>query len=353
MRILLVPSHWLFVLLAAALPAPAWGQASADLIYSVKGGAPRRANIVSMTAVEVKAEMAGIEQSFPVNEIKQIRFADEPQPLANARNAVEQRNYNTALSELEKINAADLKRDFERHEVAYLRAYCLARMAMTEGGNKSDAEKALLDFVRATNRNNYHFFDAAELLGDLAVAAGKFDEAARYYGEQGLGGAPWPEHKLRANLALGRALASSGKPDEALASFEAVIASELSTPQANVIKQYALIGKASALAEKGNPDEGITILKDIIAKGDPSDSRLFARANNALGNCYLKANRSKDALLAFLQTDILFFSDAESHAEALYRLSKLWDSLNKPDRASEARNTLRQRYAGSYWVSLP
>jgi len=71
-----------------------------------------------------------------------------------------------------------------------------------------------------------------------------------------------------------------------------------------------------------------------------------------LGNCYLKTGKNKDALQAFLHTDILFYADSESHAEALYHLSKLWATEEKPDRATAARTTLRERYSGSVWATL-
>lgn len=333
-------------------PAVAFGQSS-DLIYlaSGMGTAPKRGTIVSMTPNEVKLEMSGAEQSYPVNEIKQIKFADEPTGLDNARNAINQRNFNSALAELDKVKADALKRDIEKQEVAFMRAYCLSQKAMTEGGDKTAAASALLDFVRATNKNHYRFYQAAETLGDLMVASGKFEDAPKYYGDAGLAGAPWPEYKLRANLALGRALYLGGQFEQALQSYEAVSASEVATTETNVLKQYALAGKGACLAETGKPDEGIALIKEVIKVNDPADRRLFAYANNALGNCYLKAGRPKDARIAFLQTHLLFSVDADTHAEALFHLAKLADSLNEQEIAGDARNTLRQRYAGSHWLA--
>ena len=148
-----------------------------------------------------------------------------------------------------------------------------------------------------------------------------------------------------------RKLLLANKAPEALAKFEAVLGEDLNNPEASQLKKFAMTGKASALAETGKVDEAIALAKKVIAEGDPQDDKLFARANNALGNSYLKANRPKDALMAFLQTDSLFFKDSESHAEALFRLSKLWDLVDKKDRATEARNTLRDRYGGSIWAN--
>ena len=81
-------------------------------------------------------------------------------------------------------------------------------------------------------------------------------------------------------------------------------------------------------------------------------ARMIARLYNALGRCYLKQNKPKDAVMAYLHTDVLFYADADAHAEALFHLSKLWSDINKSDRAVAARNTLRERYAGSVWAGL-
>jgi tetratricopeptide (TPR) repeat protein len=338
------------------LPAAASGQQGNDLVYVFTGAdrektATKRGTITAMTPNEVKIEISGTEQSFPVNEIKQLKFADEPNALDNARNAVGQHNYNSALAELDKIDVGMLKRDMEKQEIAFLKGYCQAQQAMTEGGDKTAAASVLLDFVRATNKNHYRFYEAAQTLGDLMVASGKFDEAAKYYGDTGLAAAPWPAYKLQANLALGRSQYLGGKFEDALQSYDAVIASELSTPETNLLKQFAQAGRGACLAETGKVEEGIALIKKVIKDNDPQEKRLFAYANNALGNCYLKTSQPKDAMIAFLQTHLLFFGDGDTHAEALFQLSKLGDSLNRPEIASEARETLRQRFAGSHWLA--
>lgn len=356
MRTLLIAILTTLATWCSLAPQRAHAQQGGDLIYVFTGAdrektATKRGTITAMTPNEVKLDVSGTEQTFPVNEIKQLKFADEPSALENARNAVSQRNFNSALTELEKVDAGALKRDMEKQEVAFLKAYCQAQQAMTEGGDKSAAVTALLDFVRDSNKNHYRFYLAAETLGDLMVASGKFDDAAKYYGDTGLAAAPWPVYKLRANLALGRSQYLGGKFADALTSYEAVIASQLSTPETNLLKAYAQAGKGACLAETGSADEGIALIKEVIKVNDPQDKRLFAYANNALGNCYLKSSRPKDAMLAFLQTHLMFFGDADTHAEALFQLAKLGDSLNRSEIASDARETLRQRYAGSHWLA--
>jgi tetratricopeptide (TPR) repeat protein len=309
-----------------------------------------RGTLTDMSPTQVTLDMAGVARKFPVNEITKIAFGDEPTDLTAARNSLDQKNYNSAKDQLDKIDVAKVEREHIKQDIAYYKAFVLANLAMTEGGNKSDAASAMFRFYKA-NPNSYHFYQAAELLGDLAVATSKFDAAATFYGPEGLGGAPWPEYQLKAGLAMGRSLVLAGKFEDAAKAFDTVAASGENNAESNSLKQHALVGKAHCLAETGNAEEGITMLNDIVAKNDPQlDAKLFARAYNALGNCYLQQKKPKDALMAFLKTDLLFFSDSDAHAEALSKLAKLWDDTNHSDRATDARNKLRDRYSGSIWA---
>ena len=320
-------------------------QGQFDQIYLAKG-TPNRGNITEMGRDQVTLEMSGVARPFASNEIVRITFADEPPELNNARNAVLQRNWGLAQTELAKLEGQTLARDLIRHDVEYYKALSLAKLAMTEGGDKNAAATAMLNFAKLAPQS-YHFYDAAEVLGDLAVSSGAYDKAVNYY--KPLKAAPWGDYQMRAGNLVGRALIEQKKFEEASQEFDGVLGIDLSTAEANREKLFATIGKAVCLAETGQADQGITTLQDIIAKNDPTDAVLFARTYNALGRCYLKVNKPKDARDAFLFTDILFTADPDAHAEALYHLSKLWSDLNKSDRAVEAKNTLQERYAGSPW----
>ncbi|HEX5034179.1 MAG TPA: hypothetical protein VFW62_06850, partial [bacterium] len=294
-----------------------------------------RGTITEMSTAEVTLDMAGVARKFPVNEIAKIAFGEEPIDLTAARNSVDQKNYNSARDQLDKIDVSKVEKDYIKQDIAFYKAYCLSKLALTEGGNKGDAAKAMFAVFKAYP-SNYHFYEMAEVLGDLGVATANFAAAADYYGDKGLGSAPWPEYKLRAGLAMGRALVLAGKYDEAGKAFDAVTASGENNAEAAAFKQHAAVGKALCLGSTGKADEGITALNEIVAKNDPQlDGKLFARAYNALGNCYLEQKKPKDALMAFLKTDLLFFSDADAHAEALSKLAKLWDETGHSDRATD------------------
>ena len=336
------------VCLAACSTVFAYGQAL-DSVYTTKGGAPSKGTITdAMTKDNVTLDMAGVPRVFAINEIARITYGDEPQELSNARNSVVAKNYGSAMEELKKIPAGSLVRPHMLQDAQFYMALCQVKLAMSEGLDRTKAETDMANFAR-TYPNSYHFYEAAELLGDLAMSGGKYDVAVRYYTP--LAKAPYEDMQMRANNASARALVAQKNFAEALTRYEAVLASGLATAEASSQKMLATVGKAQCLGETGKPDEGVKMLEDVIAKNDPQDTRLFARTYNALGSCHLKAGREKDALLAYLHTDVLFYADGEAHAEALYHLIKLWTNMNKADRATAARSTLKDRYAGSVWNS--
>ena len=157
---------------------------------------------------------------------------------------------------------------------------------------------------------------------------------------------------MRGQLREGRALIAQEKFTDAQEKFDAVIATSDDRAAATAAKKVAEVGKAVCMTEQGQHEPAIVILNRIIAENSPDSKELFGRAYNALGRSYLKAKKDKEAKLAYLHVDLLFYGNSEVHAEALYHLSKLWDGANQPDHAVAARNLLTTRYAGSPWAKL-
>jgi tetratricopeptide (TPR) repeat protein len=321
-----------------------------DQVFLAKGP-PSRGTIADagMSRDKVQLDSGGAGRDIWVNEIVRITFKDEPAELNAGRNHAIQRNYSQGLAELKKLDGRRIDRALVMQDIEYYRALCQCKLAMSEGGDKAAASAAMYSFVSKAPQN-YHFYEAAEVLGDLAMASGKWADAVKYYGP--IAGAPWADYQMRANNALGRANLGEKQFSEAQAKFQAVIGVDASTPEAIKQKNLAQVGRATCLAETGKAPEAVNILQDLISKNDPQDAALFARIYNALGRCYVKQGKTKDAVLALLHTDVLFFNEADAHAEALYHLSKLWSEVNKSDRATAARATLKQRYAGSIWATL-
>lgn len=335
--------------LIAAISVPVVCTAQEDQVFDKKKGTPTRGLISAVSPTQVTIESSGISRAFDVKDILKVTFGDEPAELGTARDRALAGQFGDAVAELKKIDMTQISNDVIKQDAGYYAAYCLAKIALHEGGDKAAAKQQMLNFI-GQNANTFHFFEGAQLLGDLSMDLGEYADAARFYG--GLSKAPWPDFKMKAAVLQARSQSADGKYAEALAGFEQVLASGLATPEVNEQKMHATVGKAVCLAAMGKHEEGIQIVEDLIAKNDPSDAALFGRAYNALGVCRMKTGKPQDAILAFLHTDLLFFTDPETHAEALYHLSKLWADVGKSDRAVQARGILTERYAGSRWAAM-
>ena len=319
---------------------------SLDLVVPLAG--PQLSGTVSaVTPTQITVEVRGQQRTVAVNELRRVTFGDDPQELKRARDNAYSGNFEGALNELKTLDAAAITRDFVKQDFEFYLAYSAGKVALAGGGDKVAAANRMLAFVSA-NKQTFHFYEAAELLGDLAVAQENYPLAVRYYGS--LAKSSFPEYQLKGGVLEGRALVAEGKFAEAITKFDAVIAGAIDTPAATHQKRFAEVGTALCLAETGQVSPAQEMLQKLIQENDASDSELFGRAYNALGRCYLKADKKKDALLAYLHTDILFYANPEAHAEALYYLSNLWNEANKADRAVASRNLLTQRYAGSSWA---
>lgn len=347
-------SNSLFAIsLVASCCISSWAMAQRSDQITPHRGSAVSGIITEMTKTQLTISKGGSVQKVEVLDVKLVSFAEDPQDLSRARVSIQNGQYANGLADLKKIEADSIKREFVKQDLAYYAAYAQAKMALTEGGDKAAARQALLAFV-ASAKDSYHFFEAAQVLGDLAISLEAYEDAAKYYGAIAKL-APWPEYQMRSGVLEGRALEAQGKYPEAVAKYDAVIANAVDSPEATRQKDFARIGKAVGLAETGKPDEGIKLLEEIISKRDPNDAELvelFGRTYNALGRCQFKLNKPKDALMAYLHVDLLFSNqpNPDVHAEALFHLTKLWPAVNKSDRAVAARSTLNERYSGSPWA---
>lgn len=306
----------------------------------------QKGTITDMTAVEVTLDVNRRERKFDVNDIVSINYDLEPLDLKTARRFVGGGQYDMALEKLEDINQTEISRDYVLADVAFYAAFADAKLALA-GGSKQDKSDAIRKMVAFTSKypKNYHYFEAIEMLGDLAVGIEDYDQAINQYVI--VGKAPWASHKLRAKVLEGRAYEAQKNWVEAEKRYDMVLGVDSSIEGAEEQKLFAILGKAACMAATGRHKEGIKIVEDVVARGDPNDAALFAMAYNTMGKCYLLSNQPKDALLAFLHTDILFYTAPEAHAEALSNLDTLWTQLDRPERALRARTVLKQRYPGS------
>jgi tetratricopeptide (TPR) repeat protein len=331
-------------LLVACAASPSIAQVVSDRVRTQRGAELGEIAEMSPTEVRVNKRPSGTA-TVQVNEIRGISFDDEPTELNQARVKASNGAYEDAAALLSKINLSTVKRDLIKQDVEFYQALCAARLAIGGKGTINDAGRQLSMFVR-TYPKNYHYYEAVQAMGDLLAADGKLDLAQRQYNE--LAAAPWPEYRSRAAVLIGQALQTQGKHAEAIRQFDTALQT-VGTDAQNE-KLTATLGKAISLAETGQIDTAVKMVEQVILDADPEQKELHARAYNALGSCYQRAGKSKEALLAYLHVDVLYSSVPDAHAEALASLIPLWQAVGQEERAREARKTLEQRYAGSKWA---
>lgn len=339
-----------FAILAAGACLAAASASGADSIRTTTQRGPLPVTIQKMSPLEVEVSVGVTPRTISVNEIVYISYDREPAALSTARTALLAGRYEDALTSLARINADDQDRREIKQDVEFYRALCSAELALGGSGEIAAAGKQMAAFV-TSHTGSYHWLRANELVGDMLVADGKFDRAEAYYSE--LAKAPWPDYKMRAGVAIGRAQLAQGteaKRVEALKSFESVLASDATGELAQSQRLAATVGKARCLAAGKQYDEAIQIVNDVIAKADPEQVELNSRAYNTLGTALKNAGRLKEARMAFLHVDVLYFTVPETHAEALANLAELWEKENKPQRAARARQMLEERYKNSPWA---
>lgn len=321
-----------------------------DVVFQKSTNTPTRGLVSAVAPDKITIQTRGGARTIETNDVLKVTFDAEPSELSTARTRALAGEYANAIEELNKIDATTITNDVIRKDMDYYAAYCAAKLALTEGTDKDAAIEQMKGFMKENAATTFHYYEGVELLGDLSFAKSDYTSAATFYGL--LSKASWPEYQMRATVLQARAMSAEGNYAGALPGFERVLSSSTSTEEAVEQKMHAMVGKAVCLAATGKHEEGITIIEDLIAKNDPNDATLFGRAYNALGVCYLKSGKTKEALLAFLHTDVLFYRDSEAHAEALYYLSDLWGKVGRSDRSDRTRGLLRSQYAGTRWAGM-
>lgn len=308
-----------------------------------------RGRITAQNDFEVTVEQAGKSRAVPVNQILSIRYDNEPASLSTVRTAIDAGRYEDALEVLQRLPLGtsprvELKRDFD-----FYKALSTARLALAGKADVKEAGRMMGGFLAVDGRSfpeakpdNYHYLQACEVVGELLIADGQYSLAESYFAR--LAKAPWPDYKMRASVAVGRARLAAGKPAEALEAFQAALDNDAEGAPEELQRIAAALGKIRCLTAQENFDEAVELAHGILDKAEPEQPAVCARAYNALGSAHRKAGRAKDAILAFLHVDMIYFASEPEHIEALENLNALWTQIQKPIRAAEAAKTLKERY---------
>jgi hypothetical protein len=319
------------------------GTASAvDRLYE-KSGTSVTGQVTATDKKGVQLKKGASTQTYFSGDIVKILYEGDPPGLTKGREFALDGQYDQALEELKKVDTESINREVIKVDVAFYTALSQTKLALAGKGAKNSAASAMLAFAKAY-QDSWHFYDAARLLGDLALALGSPDKAMAYY--KTLSGAQSPDTKVESVYLQGRVHLATGAYDMALTEFDKVIGISASTAATARTQILAKAGKAVALAGAGKSDEGLALVNELIAELNPDDLEMAARIYNAQGASFEASGDKEGAILAYLHTHLMFSSQPDAHAEALLRLTELWSQVGQPQRAAEARSELQQRYPG-------
>jgi len=339
----------LIVVAAVSLTATA-ARAQFDSVRVDGGKGSEAGNVtsVSKTTITVAKGAGGARKvEVPVNRVHRVTFAGEPTELSQARVNVYNGGFENAASFLEEIDISTVSRPEVKTDIEYYKAYAEAQKALSGSGDLDAAQTQMFNFVK-NNLNSFHYYEACEVLGDLAVASNDYPKAVQFY-EQ-LEKTAWPDFQIRAKVLVGRVLQSQNNHSAAIAKFEEALATAADSDEAESQKLAATLGKAVSMSQTGQLEQAVSMIDNVLAAAGPEQKNLHARAYNALGTCHLKAGKVKPAMLAFLRTHLLYNVSPEAHAEALYHLHQLFNQQGQEDRARDMLALLKDRYGSSTWA---
>ena len=316
--------------------------AQTDRVYTADGQSVT-GTVGSITKDQLTLKKGSKAQTIAAGDVVKILWEGDPSELTNAREFALSRQYDAAIAELKKLDSSKLRREGQKADAAFYRAMSTAGAALAGRGSVRGAATEVRSFLGA-NSDSFHFYDATELFGDLALALGKADDAVRYYSL--LGRSQSGDTKLKALYLVGTAKAAAGDLDAAVTDLDRVASVSVTSSQGLRTQTLARAAKASVLARQGQADESLQLISELIADLTPTDVLTAAAIYNAQGEAYEAKQDAESAIAAYLHTHLMYASDPQRHAVALSKLIPLWEQVGRPERAGEMRSLLKELYPG-------
>jgi len=276
-------------------------------------------------------------RTVPLDQIEEIDYTAPGLSYTQARLQRNNGNLERAI-ELYKEAAAEASKRLVAQASRFEAAALRADLARSDAEQRDEAIAGLEAIVEELP-NSRHVGPALERLAEVRLSAGQFDEASQAIDR--LARLSWASRK--AEVLRARLKAEQGDAEAALADLESLLAR---LPEGSADHRTATLAKAVALAKAERYDEAEDVARSVIESAAPEDARTLAPAYNTLGACLRAAGKPKDALFAYLHTELLYNTVADEHAEALTAIADLWRELGREDRAQETLERLREQHPG-------
>ncbi|WP_246196475.1 tetratricopeptide repeat protein [Aquisphaera giovannonii] len=302
-----------------------------------------RGQVQSEGPTEIVVQLGNSTTTVPTDQIATIRYDGQPATLQLAESRENGGQLAEAAELYRKAAAEAADRPFVAQSALYHEAAALADLASIEPDRLKDAKDRLTRFVQKYPSSR-HIIPAREDLARIQLASGDHAGAEANVAEL----AKIPKASEKAGVLHARVLSNEGKDDEAISELDRILASAADHP---ITQREARLAKAEALVNRKKYSDAETIVRQVIAANGAEDVAAQSAAYNILGDCLREANRPKDALIAYLHTDLLYAKDKQEHPRALYQIAKLFRVLKQDGKADEYSQRLRQEYPRSPWLS--
>lgn len=333
-------------MLALAFGAPA----RADTVVLIRNSTVKQATgdrvrgtVQSESPSEVVVKLGASTVNVPVDQIVSIQYDGQPASMALAESN-ESSGQLVKAADLYKKAAAEAEgKPLIAQAARSKQAEITADLALADPSRAGDAVAQLDGFIRAFPTSR-HTGRALESLARLQLQKGDFSQVEKTIASL----SKLPAGGDRAAVLRARVSAKKGDHAAAIRELDRLIKG---AADGSPRSREARLAKAESLAGLKKYTEAEADVRAVIKATPPEDVPAQSAAYNTLGDCLRAAGRPKDALLAFLRTDIVYSKDKEQHPRALAQIAQLWRELKRDDRADETILRLKQDYPQSPWLA--
>jgi tetratricopeptide (TPR) repeat protein len=338
------------ILLGASALAVAAAAARADNVNLVPGSTFKQAQggivrgiVQSESPSEVVVQLGASTISVPTDQIAGIEYNGQTQLIQLGETRMNAGQYDDAAAQFKKAAADSAGKPFIIEAAQIREAQALAESALIDPDRMKDAKDRFAAFIRA-HPNSRHIAAAREGMARLQMRTEDYAGAEASVAEL----AKLPRASERAAVLKARLLSRRGDYGGAVAELDKLIAA---LPDKSARRREAKLAKAESLAGGGKFEEAESLVREVIAASPAEDVAAQSAAYNTLGDCLVAAKRHRDAVLAYLHTDLLYAKDKEEHPRALYQLSRMFREIGNTVRAEEYAQRLKQEYPRSAWTA--
>jgi tetratricopeptide (TPR) repeat protein len=341
-RRLVIPALACLILACGVLRADDVNMVTGAKFEQAIGGRVR-GQVQSESPTEVVVQLGAGTTRVPTELIQSIRYDGQSASFALGEARESSGQLAEAAEQFKKAAADSTGKPYPLQAALFREAEVLTDLAAVEPDRIKEAKEKLTKFAR-DYPNSRHTLSARACLARIQLASGDFPAAETAIAEL----AKLPKGAERAAVLRTKLLAKQNKHTDAIAELDKLIAA---SPKGSERLRAAQLAKAESLAATKDFAKAEALLRDVIQATPPEDAAGQAPAYNTLGDCLRAANRPKEALLAYLATDILYSKDKEEHPRALHQIVLLFRQIKQDGRADEFAQRLKTEYPRSRWAT--